>query len=142
MKFQLVTQGTKRVESLTKSMTLKLNKGFSKELVNEAYKHAYKIAPKKTGALRKAIKKVIRKKSGDLTLIQPTSKRNRPYHLWHHGIKAPSPTGKNGAGRGYDLRSGKYRPKTGIPNFMEKTLWYMNGRSTELIENQMREILK
>ncbi len=136
----MVSQGTKDVHALTKSMTMKFRKGFSKELVNEAYKHAMGIAPRKTGELRRAIKKVTREKSGDLILSQPEDPRNRPYHLWHHGIKAPSPTGKNGAGKGYDLRSGKYRPKTGIPDFMDKTYWYMERRSTEVIEAGMRKV--
>lgn len=136
---QLVTRGTKRLLADTKSISLKLRKGFSKEIINESYKYAIKIAPRKTGEEIKAIQKVIRQKSGDLRLVQPNNSRNRPYHLWHHGIKAPSPTGKNGAGRGYDLRSGKFRPKSGMPDFMDKTYWFMNKRSTELINKRIFE---
>lgn len=143
-KAELRITGAKRLKAQNKAISVTLNKDFSKESVEKAFDFARRIAPYKSGATKDAIQKIIQKNSGRVVLYQPNHRdgRNRPYHMWFHGIKAPSPTGKNGAGRGYDLRKGKYRPKSGIPDFMDKTFIYMQNQSRDGIQKQLQTIFK
>jgi hypothetical protein len=86
---------------------------------------------KASGATRDAIRPIDFKdgKHAILRLQQPQNKRDRPYHLWHHGgYGAVAPNG-NGP---YNLKSGKHAPKIARPDFMfyaaEKTVDYANLR--------------
>jgi len=144
MKVQFRSDGAKRFGAQSKNIDLVRKKDFTEIIINKAYDYARNLAPHDTGALKNAIQKIIQKNSGRVRLVQPSHRdgRNRPYHMWFHGIKAPSPTGKNSAGRGYDLRSRNNRPKSGIPNFMDLTYDYMESQTTKSIQEQVSQMFK
>ena len=98
--------GLNNIEGLTKDLeNLKLN---VPKLISDFGWRAYELAPMRTGALREAIHWFSTEKKGTIEVLTPNNKdnRNRPYHLWQHGI------GK------YNLSKGKYSPKTGKADFM------------------------
>ena len=144
MRVQYRIKGVKRVSAQTKQIDVVRKKDFTANIIEKSFDYARNIVPTDTGALKNAIQKIIQKNVGRVRLIQPRHRdgRNRPYHLWFHGIKAPSPTGKNGAGRGYDLRDGDFRPNSGFPDFMDKTYTYMNNQSVKSIQEQVSQMFK
>lgn len=132
------TTGVKRVSAKLRAIELYARKSFAPEIVDHGYLFAKNIAPRDTGALIKAIKKKKGKRSAKLSLYQPANGdgRNRPYHLWMHGIKAPV---SGGAGSGYDTSTGKYAPKSGKygPMFMFVTHEEMIKFGIERFKNKV-----
>ena len=82
--------------------------------------YAKGIAPMKTGAIRENIMLTSLSTFNNviyrITAFQPENLRGRPYMMWQHGLK--NIKGPNG--KGYDLRTGKFAPKSGVPDFMFK----------------------
>ena len=82
--------------------------------------YARSITPIKTGAIRENV--ILNSLHGFDTIryrivaFQPVTPRNRPYMMWHHGFKQI----KGPKGKGYDLRTGRFAPKSGTPDFMFK----------------------
>ena len=120
-----------------------VNQKFAPEVVNFGYLFAKKIAPKDTGALIKAIRKSRGKRSAKLSLFQPQHQdgRNRPYHLWMHGIRAPV-SGGQGAGGGYNTSICNYAPRTGKrgPMFMFATREQMIKMSKDIFRKGIQKI--
>ena len=129
-------RGVKRFTAKNKKLSLYIRNQYAPEIVKLGLSKAKELAPIKTGALVSAIKGTDKKMSGKVYVIQPDDGgRNRPYHLWMHGIKAPV-KGK-GAGGGYDIASQIY---SGDPHFMYTTRDYMMKQSEERFKKKIDSI--
>lgn len=141
MTVQIRLKGIKRFGAKTKSISAYVRQDYAPEVVTHGHRYASAIAPKNKGALLRAIKKKKKQKSGKLILLQPNDGRNRPYHLWMHGIRAPAKAG-SGAGSGYDISRGKYRPKSGKrgPMFMFETADEMKRYAIERFKKKIKTL--
>ena len=139
--FSVNIRGIKRFNASIKKISLDLNKKFAPELAKEGYNYARRIAPMDTGALIDAIQFVPKKNSAKVVLNQPVHPKDgktKPYHLWMHGIKAPSQS-SGGAGSGYDTSVGRHKPKSGVPRFMYVTYDYMLKEYPKIVDDIFRK---
>lgn len=140
MRVEIRSRGTKRFIAKNKELINYTRGRFAPEVVKKYLLFAKRIAPRDTGALVSAIKGDVKKQSGKLILMQPNHRsdgRNKPYHLWMHGIRAPSQ-----GGPGYDISVGPFAPKTGQygPKFMFVTFERMRKDSTEMFKKKVKTI--
>lgn len=109
--------------------------------------YAKGLAPMKTGAIKENVLLSSLDAFGSIiyriTAYQPINSRDRPYLMWHHGItSAKAPNGKS-----YDLRSGRFAPKSGIPDFMFKLHERVSNelavdKISKLVHEDVNNILK
>lgn len=139
MRVEFRVRGTKRLNAKFKEIGNYVRGKYAPAVAMDGYKIARKIAPRDTGALIAAIKPPKKgKQSANIRLIQPNHPidgTTKPYHLWMHGIKAPSQ-----GGRGYDTSTGRYRPKSGEPKFMDVAFREMQRKATERFKKRFDKL--
>jgi len=140
--FQKFSRGTKRLNAKIKALGTNIRTKHSAEILEKGELFAKRIVPVDKGYLRNAIGYTVRERSGQIYVVQPKTKRRRPYHLWFHGIKAPSPSKGGGSGSGYDLRRGSYSPKSGVSTFMFHTADYMKEYSRKRLIEKTKQKFK
>lgn len=151
---EIRVKNAKRLSELKAKIEITKRKDYSAGFIDKAYDYARNIAPQRTGHLKAAIQKVTNpgQKMARIRLVQPAGS-DRAYHMWMHGIKAPSGKG----GKGYDLSNGwnvKYRKPdgtigtkrakivSGIPTFMFKTREYLEAQTKQGMEKQIQQLFK
>lgn len=122
--------GAARSTATNRNIRNTVRGNFTKKIVKKGLRYARRIMPKDTGAMYRSLQAVYRKRSAQLILRQPNHAdgRNRPYHMWMHGIKAIG-VNTTKANKGYDTSEGRFKPISGEPKFMEKTFRYMRELS-------------
>lgn len=137
MSVEFRVSGVKRTNAKIKRIGSYIRGKYSIDLVNIGYEYARRHSPKDTGALMRAISRKKGKQSAKLLLYNPRHRdgRDRPYHLWMHGIRAPAPGGK-----GYDTSKGKYKPKSGDPMFMFNAQKKMRSEVTETLKKEINKL--
>ena len=133
--------GAKSLNAKMTKLSSTLRGEFAPAVAEKGFDYARNLAPQDTGALKRAIQLIKRKESAEVRVYTPAHSdgRGRPYQMWMHDIPAPV-INKNGTRGGYKNKSGKYRPKSGIPDFMFKTREYMTANIPIELDKQMKRV--
>lgn len=140
MNIQVKENVSKTLRGLTNELVI-MAKGsgnsIPQKLVRWGKWEAISRAPHFSGATKRAIQ-IIDNPGGSakLRLNQPTQKRTDPrsYHLWMHGINAPTP----GGGKQVDPRRFQARIHSGDPEFMFTVKKLMEKRAKEQAEKSVK----